>query len=985
MPKTILCLLFLIVVASAGAGALGAAGDGAAGGRGAGDNSPPVKLRCEHLTAPLGIGTAAPRLSWQLNDRRAGAKQTAWQVMVFAEKNVTGSAGGSVADNAATGATGSVAGSIAGGAGAPVWDSGKVADDATLVRYAGPPLAPFTRYVWRVRVWDAAGNASPFSAPEFFETAAFNPNTTDTTAGTTATAGAFLASWISDGHDKDFRPAALFRREFTISPTTNAETSTTAGTTAAAAQPLKARLHITAGGLYEVFINGVRVGDRLLEPLYTRYDKRNLYATHDVSALLKNGRNVIGVCLGNGWYNPQARAIWNFHNAPWRNRPRFALELRIKNAAGSVEIIRSDATWKTAAAPLIYNNIYTGEHYDARLEKNVAGWNTPNFNDAAWAPATPVPAPAAQLVAQQAHPVRATGEFRATEFRKINDKTFLYIFPKQLAGVTRFTAKAPAGTRVEIKHGEQLDAQNKRLNNRLIAQFFRPTKTSDDPFQTDRFFFAGTGGAETFQARFNYKGFSIVEVTSSAPLELDAGSVVAIETRTDFPAAGGLKTSDELTNKILFAARNSYLSNFVGIPTDCPHREKNGWTADAHRNTELGLFNFDAVTLYEKWLDDHLDAQRADGLLPGIIPSSGWGYGNEQYGTVDWVASIAFIPWDIFLFTGDASALAKTYEAAKKYVAFQERKSKALEKQTGAPFLLKDALGDWNAPDFWTKPKTRSNPAFIATIHFHQLAKILARTAVLLGKKDDAARYAKLAENIKDALNKKWLDRATGVYCNGTQTELSAALCFDVVPPELKEKTVAALVARIDADGGHWRVGMLGVKTLLNALSENGHADLAFRLLTQTTFPSIGYYISKGGTSLYEEWFADTKREASLNHPCWGECGAWLYKALAGIRPDPSAPGFKHFILRPNFVRALDFVEAWHETPHGKIESKWRREKTAKKTAGNTAGSAKDATAGTTKIIWEFTIPPNTTATIFWNGEAREFPAGKHVLNVSFP
>ncbi|MDR3229694.1 MAG: glycoside hydrolase family 78 protein [Puniceicoccales bacterium] len=847
------------------------------------------KLRCEYLDTPLGIDTATPRLTWQMHTTRQGARQSAYQILVATKTDLL------QPDKS------------------DVWNSTKTTSDTMRVHYAGKTLHSFTKYYWTVRVWDESGTPSQFSKPASFETAMLRPDD-------------WRGTWLSDGHDTASLPAAFYRRKF-----------------AAPKEIASARAYVAAGGLYELHVNGEKVSDRLLEPAYTRYDRRNLYTTYDVTQLLHKGHNALGVWLGNGWYNFQSKAAWDFHLAPWRNRPRFCLDLRIEYKDGSVETIASDSLWKTAESPLLYNSFYTGERYDARRE--LPGWDTPSFNDAAWRPATPVPAPSQKIIAQQLHPIRAVKEYAPSSVKKINPLTWLFTFDENIAGVSRLKISGPAGTVVELKHGEQLN-KNGLIDNRLIAQFQKVGRRDPpDPFQVDKYILSGKG-TETFSARFGYKGFRYVEIHTSIPLELTAQNLTSIAIHTDVPLAGGLKTSDELVNKIFAAANVTYLNNLHGIPTDCPHREKNGWTGDAHLLIETALYNYDAITVYEKWMNDHLDAQRPDGTLPGIIPATDWGYKNLN--GVDWVSTIAIIPWQLYLFYGDKTVLERTYDALKLYVTM-------LEKRSNNTFLTNWALGDWNTY------KTRSNKEFISSLYYFLDAKILSQEAHVLGKKEDAVYYAALAEKIKSAINKKFFDSEKNIYARGSQTELSAALMFDIVPAELRPKVAARLAEKVHSNNDHLDVGMLGSKTLFNALSENGSADLAFTVLTQKTHPSLGYYISIGGTTLYEEWLADTRRLSSLNHPCWGECSAWMYKCFAGIFPDPAAPGFKNIILKPVFVRGLDWAEAWHETPFGKVESAWKRENG--------------------RVTWRVRVPPNATATVFLpSGEKRQIASGAYLF-----
>ena len=829
----------------------------------------PVGLRCEYLTNPLGLDAPRPRLTWRLADGRRGAAQSAYQLTVGPDSLVVGQGG------------------------APAWTSGKVPSDRQLVAYVGPVLRPFTKYFWRVQVWDQAGVRAPASRVASFETGLMNQKN-------------WRGAWISDTRDVALKPAPYFRKTFDLPPNTRA-----------------ARAYIAVGGLYELYINGRKVGNHRLDPMYTRFDRRTLYVTYDVTPYLHAGKNAVGVLLGNGWYNHQSTAVWYFHEAPWRNRPAFCLDLRVTRADGTATTISSGLNWKTALSPLVFNSIYTAEHYDARLEQ--PGWNTADFDDAKWKPVIPRAAPSANIVAQAVQPIRNVEMIPAKALAKLNDTTYVFDLGRNIAGVSQIRAQGPSGTVLHLKHGERR-YPNGHVDQSNIDVHYRPTDKSD-PFQTDIFTLGGKG-EETFMPLFNYKGFQYVEVTSSRPVALTAGSLTGYFMHSDVAAVGQVKSSNPTIDKIWWATNNSYLSNLFGYPTDCPQREKNGWTGDAHIASETGLYNFDGITIYEKWLADHRDEQQPNGVLPSIIPSDGWGY--EWGNGPDWTSTIAIIPWNIYLFYGDSKLLADCYGNLKRYVDHIDAMSPA-------------GLTDWGLGD-WVPVKSKSPVELTSSVYYFTDASILAKAAKLLGHPADYAHYAALAQKIRDAINTKYLNRQTNLYGNGVQTELSVPLYWGVVPDELRSQVAANLARRVAADNYHLDVGLLGTKAILGALSENGQADVAYRLAAQETFPSWGWWMANGATTLYENWSIDAKSDISLNHIMFGEIGAWLYKGLGGIKPDPQQPGFKNVVLAPHFVAGLDRFEATHEGPYGLIQSAWQR-----------AGPG---------VTYSVTLPPNTAATL---------------------
>lgn len=842
----------------------------------------PAGLQCEHLVRPLGIDALSPRLSWMMTDLRMGAKQTAYRVIVGKDSAALFTKRGLV------------------------WDSGKILSSASLITYKGTALEAFTKYYWLVEVWDKDGK--PASSVSSFEMGMLK---TDNWKGT----------WISDSQDVNTKPAPYFRKVF------------------GAEKKIKsARAYIACGGLYELYLNGRKVGNHRMDPMYTRYDRRTLYVTYDVTDQLQNGKNAVGVLLGNGWYNHQSTAVWDFHKAPWRNRPAFCLDLRITYADGSVETVTSERDWKTTLSPVVFNSIYTAEHYDARLEQ--VGWNVVNFDDSKWRGVIPRSAPSDNIVAQALHPVRNVETIPAKTMNKINDTAYVFDLGRNISGVSQIKVRGEAGTVIRLKHTERLYA-NGRADMSNIDQHYRPTDDKD-PFQTDIFILNGNG-EESFMPHFNYKGFQYVEVTSDKPIKLEQSGITGYFMHSDVPVVGNIRSSNPTLDKIWFAANNSYLSNFFGYPTDCPQREKNGWTGDAHIAVETGLYNFDGITVYEKWLADHRDEQQPNGVLPSIIPTDGWGY--EWGNGPDWTSTIAIIPWNIYQYYGDAKILAGNYNNIKRYVDHIQD-------------IAPSGLTEWGLGD-WVPVSTKPPVEFTSSVYYFVDATILAKTAAVLNKPEDAKKYQALADKIKAAFNKKYLNTSTGTYGAGLQTELSMPLYWGLVPDELKAKVAANLAKKVEDSNNHIDVGLLGTKAILNALSENGYADLAYKVAAQETYPSWGWWIVNGATTLYENWRIDAKNDISLNHIMFGEVGAWMYKGLGGIKTDEQLPGFKNVVLRPNFVNGLDEFEAKHDGPYGSIISSWKR-----------AGK---------EVVYEVTIPANSTATVYFplTGGQKAYRDGK--------
>jgi alpha-L-rhamnosidase len=819
-------------------------------------------LRCEHLTTPSGIDAPSPRLSWRMDDERQGARQSAYRIVVETGDKV-------------------------------VWDSGKQEDDRMLVSYGGEALSPRTRYDWTVQVWDKDGKRS--DSQSWFETGMMGSR--------------WHGAWISDNHGIDYKPAPYFRKEFDLS--------------GGRGPIVRARAYIAAAGLYELSLNGERVGDHLLDPMFTRFDRRTLYVSYDVTAQLRDGLNAVGVILGNGWYNHQSMAVWDFHNAPWRGRPAFCLEIHITRDDGSVEIVTSGLDWKTSTGPIVLNSIYTGEHYDARLE--MPGWDSAGFDDTGWRAVRYRGAPSPLIVAQQTVPIRAAKEFPTRKMTKIDDRTWVFDMGQNMSGVTRVRIGGEEGTTVKIAHGERLTSGG-RLDLSNIDVYYRGDSAAE-PFQTDVLTLSGKKTDE-FRARFNYKGFRYVEITADRALELSPESVTAFFVHSDVEPVGGIETSSSLVNGLWSATNNAYLSNLMGYPTDCPQREKNGWTGDGHLAIETALFNFDAITVYEKWLADHRDEQQPNGVLPDIIPTGGWGYGTDN--GLDWTSTIAIIPWEVYMFYGDDTLLRECYPNIKRYVDYVES-------------ISSDGLTSFGRGD-WVPVSVPSNKELTSSIYFYVDARILSRAAEMFGYAGDAEKYSVLAGNIRAAINDKYLDRDRGIYADGTQTELAVPLRWGVVPDEMKARVAANLNRRVEEAGFHLDVGVLGAKALLDALADNGYQATAWRVATQDTYPSWGWWVVNGATTLLENWDLAATRDISDNHMMFGEIGGWFFKGAGGIRPDPARPGFKNVILAPYFPYGLDRFEASHTSPRGRIVSRWERRRH--------------------KVLYTVTIPANSTATL---------------------
>lgn len=843
----------------------------------------PVDLRTEYLKNPIGIGTRSIRLTWRFEGQNSDLAISRAEVNIWNTSDMKGARIHIIKENA----------------------NGSLITSVTLP----DSLKPLTCYWWTVTVWDDHGTKHHTSKPASFETAMFSKKE-------------WRAKWISDHQDKEYEPAPLFRKNMEIPDK----------------KILWARAYVSAAGYYEMCINGKRVGSNFLDPGYTNFEERILYSTHDITNLLSEGANTLSVVLGNGWYNVQGPATWNFHKAPWRDRPRLLAEFHIHYADGTKEVILTDTTWKTSTGAYTYNCIYSGDHLDLRLEEK--GWRLPGFDDSKWKQAKEVPSPSSSLVAQQMPGICIAEEFEASDMKKINDRIYVYTFPKNLAGYCRLKVKGAPDTRITLKHGELL--KDGRVEQANVNYFFYP-RNPGEVFQQDEVILRDAGEWVEFIPSFTYHGFQYVEVESSKPVELTKESLTALFVHTDVKSAGSFECSNQTLVKIWKATRQSYLSNLVSIPTDCPQREKNGWTADAHISVDLGLLNFDGITVYEKWMNDFIDMQREQGDIPAIIPSGGWGWGKST-GPV-WDAALFIIPNALYQYYGDSRCIQKMIPTLDRYLAYLEK-----EEENG---LLTFGLGDW------VPYKATTNNTYTSTAYYYLDYKLRASFAKILG--EDDSRFLAKAEKIRQTVNDHFFNAESNTYAEGTQTAQALALYLGL-PPEDKEKKVAEKLHELVAGNSYFLdFGVIGSKTILAMLTKYGYVEDAMKMVTKTDEPSWGYWIEKlGYTTLAEQWkFDPVQNGTSLNHVFLGDVSAWMINHLAGINCDPHNPGFTHILIAPHFVKDLSWVKGTYQSVKGLISSEWKRKNG--------------------KIILNVTIPAGCSASVTVRDlQKKEVRAGNH-------
>jgi len=819
-------------------------------------------LRCEYLRNPLGLDVVTPRLSWIIRSDRRGTSQSAYRVLVASSAELLQSDTGDL------------------------WDSGKIDSSQSIqVEYTGKPLASGQACSWKVEVWDERGIALPWSAPATWTMGLLNP---DDWAG----------KWIGPSPSPDKSDAPILRKEFEIS------------------QPVRrAMLYVCGLGYYELHLSGAKVGDHVLDPPVTKYDKRVLYVTYDVTSQLAQGRNAIGIILGNGWYDTTVSDAWDFDKAPWRARPQVRLQLNLEFADGSRRQVVTDSSWKMATGPWLFDQTRVGEIYDAR--KEIPGWTIAGFDDSRWQPAIVREPPAGRLAASNVEPIRVIQTIRPVKISQPKPGIYLFDLGQNIAGWPRLTVSGPAGATVSMRCGEVL-APDGTLDNSAIQSLVH----SPD-FQCDRFTLSGNG-VEVWAPRFTYHGFQYVEV-QGLPTPPGADTIVGEVVHSAFEPAGEFECSDPLLNRIETASKWSYLNNFVGIPTDCPQREKNGWTGDAQLAVAMGLEHFKGEASYTQWIDTFQDCMRADGKLPCIAPTSGWGY--DVLDGPAWESAYLLIPWEMYRQSGDRRILTSHYDGFKKWIDFYTRLAK--------DHIVSYGLGDWEPV------KTKTPAAITSTAYYYRDLLIVAETAELLGRGHEADHYRDLAQQVRQSFNSTFFDPKTGNYGDGSQTALACALYQGLAPDDQRPRVVENLVQAVHRAADHLDTGILGAKYILRALSDNGRGDIAWKLATQRTRPSWGNWIERGATTLWEDWDGKSSR----NHVMFGDISAWFIEYLAGISPDDSAPGYKKIVIHPLLLGDLKSASATRQCMYGTIHCDWTR-----------AGRG---------LSMNVTIPANTSATVY--------------------
>ncbi|MHB8812438.1 MAG: family 78 glycoside hydrolase catalytic domain [Steroidobacteraceae bacterium] len=845
----------------------------------------PQELRIEWRAAPMGLDTRRARFTWTLaaDPHPRGVRQSACQVIIASSEAAAQAGHGDI------------------------WDSGvlethelRAAPDCDL------DFKSQTPYWYAVRTWDGHGRASGYTHPARLVTGVISPSD-------------WRAAWISDGPDGPVSSAPppainrspaveprrmpLFRRELRIG------------------KPLaRAIVSVCGLGQYELRINGRHAGTGALNPGWTNYRRTVLYDTFEVTTLLSQGANALGVMLGNGFFNVEkypgryTKLVGSF------GRPKLILRLSLLFADGTEELVVSDGSWHTHPGPITLSSVYGGEDFDARLEPR--GWDRPDFgtrSGSGWVPVLELAGPGGALRAQSVPPITVARTYAPVRMTTPKPGVFVYDLGENFSGWPVIAVRGAAGRRVRLLPGELLDAMG------LVTQRSANARPDDAVFFD---YTLGGDGIERWHPRFSYYGFRYLQVEGAAPPGLGApGEPELLELRGEFlhddlPSAGRLSAGNPLLDRIHGLILQALLSNTFSVLSDCPQREKLGWLEQTYLNADTVYYNEDAVTLYEKMMRDMMDGQLPDGMVPAIAPEyvaflDADGTDSAFRDSPEWGAAVVLSPWATYRYTGDRRILASGYPAMCRYADYLATRAR--------DGLIDYGLGDWY--DIGPEPPGESqltSKALTATATYCELLHTLSRIAKLLGHAADARRFARRAVESKRSLNAHLFNSATSQYDRGSQTANAMPLAIGLVPSAHRTAVLENLIADIRARGHHVTAGDVGFHYVVLALMRNGRGDVLYDVLTSVAPPSYGYQLACGATSLTESWNADPDK--SQNHFMLGHAETWLYGGLAGIRIDMSRPLAERIRIAPQAVDGIQTASARYRSVLGEVAVVWRRE-----------------------------------------------------------
>jgi len=764
-----------------------------------------------------------------------------------------------------------------------LWDTGKIASDQSMqVVYEGAQLGSRKRCYWKVCAWDVNDVMTPFSEPAFWTMGLLDG--TDWRGTWIGMKSPELSS--GKGERPPGPPAPFFRKTFDFN------------------KPVKrAMVYVTARGFFELYINGARVGKDVFAPEWTDYDKRIQYRTYDVTSMIKEGTNAIGSVLGEGWYSGYIGWLKERGNYGLQNS--LLLQLEVEFADGTTEMITTDETWRCSDGPILSSDLQMGENYDAR--KEMPGWNTPGFDDSSWKPVITVDKPSAPLAAQPSEPVQVTDTIKPVSVTEPVTGAFVFDLGQNIAGWARLRVKGNPGTKVTLRFAERLNPDGTIYTTNL-----RAAKA------TDTYILKG-GGEEVYEPRFTFHGFQYVEVTGY-PGTPDLNAITGCVVHSTTPPAGTFECSHPMVNKLFQNITWGQRGNFISVPTDCPQRdERLGWMGDAQIFCRTATFNMDVAAFYTKWLVDVEDAQSPEGAFADVSPRPR----NQPKleASPAWGDAGVIVTWTVYRVYGDTRIIEKHYNSMVKWMDFIYEAN---------PDLIRKNKVNNNYGD-WLSIKADTPKDLLATAYWAYDARLMSRMAKAIGKDEDARKYEQLFNDIKKVFQETYVS-SDGHIKGETQTVYLLALTVDLLPENLRPKSAEYLVENIRDRDLHLSTGFVGCGYLNPVLTTMGYADVAYRLLLNNTFPSWGYSIKQGATTIWERWDGWTEEKGfqdpgmnSFNHYSFGSVGEWLYRFVAGIQLDPDVPGYKRFVIHP-YPDSLDFARAEFKSIHGTIASGWRRD-----------------------------------------------------------
>jgi alpha-L-rhamnosidase len=807
------------------------------------------RMKTNRVTNPLGFNLEAPRFSWVTEDTTGKAhSQAAAQVQVAADAAFAHI----------------------------LYDSGRRVDIDSLAFRLPLALEPCTRYFWRVTVWADDGEKVT-SEVAWFETAKMGQP--------------WQAEWVTpDWEDKKVHP--LLRKEFILP-----------------AKAVSARAYVCGLGLYELEINGKRVGDERLTPGYNAYDHWIQYQTYDITALLQSGANVVGAMLGNGWYKGRF-SFEGFKDSIYGDRFALLCELEITCEDGSTVVIGTDTTWKAAPGPVVESSIYDGEIYDAN--RQVAGWSSPGLDLAGWAGVRPIDIGLEQLEPRRGLPVKIMEERKPAAVIHTPAGETVLDLGQNMVGWMRMKVNAPKGTEIFLQFGEILQNGN----------FFRDNLRSAKA----EYHYISDGKPVVVEPHFTYYGFRFVKLTRWYG-EVNPDDFTGCVVYSELEQTGSIETSNPMVNRLFLNALWGQKGNFLDVPTDCPQRdERMGWTGDAQVFSGTALYNMDVAAFFGKYTYDMMREQRTrGGMVPMVVPANKMSGG----GSSAWGDAATIIPWNVYLHTGDKAILEQRLESMKGWVDWiRENDEKSGGKRlwtTGFHF------GDWLALD-GDDPRTPLGGTpedFIASAYYYYSASLVAKAAEVIGRNDLAQEYGKLAEEIRTAIRAEYFTPWGRIAIN-TQTAMVLGLFMDLVPPEHRQRLENTLRERLKKDKYHLKTGFVGTPYLCRVLSDNHNHDMAFRLFLNEDYPSWLYAVKLGATTIWERWnsllpdgtISDLTMN-SFNHYSYGSIMEWVYRNVAGLRPLEEAPGFRRVRLAPQPDSRLKWIKVGLESAAGRYESEW--------------------------------------------------------------